>query len=648
MKLIDRTQQRDFVAEKSDATVGSSAWLFGVLLTLVIIASFWLRLVFLKNMRWTYDEGIHVLFVQMLERGYRPYSEVFVSYPPLYTLTMDWTWRLFGTVESLQILMSVFTMVGLLAVGLMAWRLGGLWAGLLAPIFMSLEPEFFRGSRAVLTEIPSISLAALSIAFAAFYLWSDTLRSARLWLAASGVALIISLMLKILSPYVIGLIGLMILARQLQMGMWPNQAKFWREIMIDSLIWGIAFTVPLLILISLYDLPGMIEQAVLFRFASRDAYEGEINNFLFMLSFLRDNWVITLFAIIGLWPLSRRLKQSWFVLVWFLLAVMFTLIQVPLRDKHLPILLPPLAIMAGLGAAWLIETAWTSRHQRRLAGLVSAGLVVGLLGVYVWQTGQVYAAIRHDQTEYLNSSKQVLVDFITRFTAPDDCLITDDPTLAFVANRPVPPPLAETSSARLRSGDLTEAMLIDIAAQTDCQLVAPTEVRFKRTTPGFIEWAKGHYLGLWLYDQETEILIAKPLTQPRPATATNIQLGDQVELAGYDLTKTEEGAVYLSLYWRPLRPFEQDFTVFVHVRDLQNNTVINADHQPYDGRVPTSRWPVGQTIKETIRLDIPPDLPTGQYQIMTGLYSPITVERLPVINDASGENAVIIPLVITP
>lgn len=143
MKLIDRTQQRDFVAEKSDATVGSSAWLFGVLLTLVIIASFWLRLVFLKNMRWTYDEGIHVLFVQMLERGYRPYSEVFVSYPPLYTLTMDWTWRLFGTVESLQILMSVFTMVGLLAVGLMAWRLGGLWAGLLAPIFMSLEPEFF-------------------------------------------------------------------------------------------------------------------------------------------------------------------------------------------------------------------------------------------------------------------------------------------------------------------------------------------------------------------------------------------------------------------------------------------------------------------------------------------------------------------------
>ncbi|MCB0169483.1 MAG: hypothetical protein KDJ97_02930, partial [Anaerolineae bacterium] len=299
MKLIDRTQQRDFVAEKSDATVGSSAWLFGVLLTLVIIASFWLRLVFLKNMRWTYDEGIHVLFVQMLERGYRPYSEVFVSYPPLYTLTMDWTWRLFGTVESLQILMSVFTMVGLLAVGLMAWRLGGLWAGLLAPIFMSLEPEFFRGSRAVLTEIPSISLAALSIAFAAFYLWSDTLRSARLWLAASGVALIISLMLKILSPYVIGLIGLMILARQLQMGVWPNQAKFWREIMIDSLIWGIAFTVPLLILISLYDLPGMIEQAVLFRFASRDAYEGEINNFLFMLSFLRDNWVITLFAIIG-------------------------------------------------------------------------------------------------------------------------------------------------------------------------------------------------------------------------------------------------------------------------------------------------------------------------------------------------------------
>ncbi|MCB0209114.1 MAG: hypothetical protein KDJ52_07285 [Anaerolineae bacterium] len=643
MKLTDQTQQPYFVEEKSAPATRSAPWLFAALLTLIIAASLWLRLIFLQNMRWTYDEGIHVLFVQMLARGYQPYSEIFVSYPPLYTLMMDWTWRLFGTVAALQILMSLITMLGLVAVGLIAWRLGGLWAGLLAPIFVSLEPEFFRGSRAVLTEIPSISMAALSIACAAFYVWSDNNRSRRLWLVASGVTLIISLMLKILSPYVIGLIGLMILARHLQNGVKLNSGEFWRGVIVDGLIWGAALTLPLLLLIAPYDIPAMFEQAVLFRFASRTAYEGETNNFLFTLSFLWSNGVITLFAIIGLWAMRRRLKQNWFVLAWFLLAAVFTLIQVPLRDKHLPLLLPPLAIIAGLGAAWLIEQARTVRQQHRLIALASAVLLVVLLAVYVWQTGQVYAAISRDKTEYLAASEQVLVDFITRFTAPDDCLISDDPTLAFVVNRPVPPNLAEASSARLRSGNLTEAMLIDTATQTDCQLITPTAVRFKRSTPGFIEWAKGHYLALWLYDQETEVFIAKPIAHTQPTTITQTQFGDQVELTGYDLTQTDANTLYLSLYWHTLRPFAEDFTIFVHVRDGDNNTVINADHQPYDGHVPTSRWPMEQTIKETIRLDVPPDLPAGQYRLMIGMYSPITIERLPVINDTSGENALIIP-----
>ena len=163
----------------------------------LIGVSFGLRLYFLDNLRWTYDEGIHVLLAQMLARGYTPYTELFVSYPPLYTLSIDWTWRLFGTVESLQILMSLYTMAGLAGVGLIAWRLGGFWAGIFAPIFISLEPWFFQGSRAVLTEVPSISMASLAIAFAAFYLWRPGRNPGQGWLVASGVTLALSLMLKI-------------------------------------------------------------------------------------------------------------------------------------------------------------------------------------------------------------------------------------------------------------------------------------------------------------------------------------------------------------------------------------------------------------------------------------------------------------------
>ncbi len=611
-----------------------------------IAVSFGLRLYFLDNLRWTYDEGIHVLLAQMLARGYTPYTELFVSYPPLYTWSIGWTWRLFGTIESLQILMSLYTMTGLLGVGLIAWRLGGLWAGICASIFLSLEPGFFRGSRGVLTEVPSISVAALAIACAAVYLWGDEAHKNWGWLAVSGVTLAASLMLKILSPFVAGLVPLMILIRQLQIGNQQDRSQFWRRLVIDGLIWGLALILPILAFTLIYDVPALFNQVIRFRFASRGAYEGEINNFLFMFSFLRDNWVISMLALVGLWPLGRqRLRQGWFVLIWLMLAVTFAMIQVPLRDKHLPLLLPPLSIMAGMGLGWLVQLARGMRRQKKLAGILSTVLVIALLLVYIWQTGQVFAGYNGYQPQYLSGSDQILVDFIQRFTAPDDCLITDAPTLAFVANRPVPPNLAEVSSARLRSGYLTYDELVSTTEAYGCQAVAPVAKRLKRTHPDFVEWAKGRFLGLWLYDGGTEVLLAQPIAKLQPTHPLHITFGEQVELMGFDVMQEDVGAdraVYLSLYWRARKPFTTDYTVFVHLRDGSNNTLVNGDHQPYNGHVPTSRWPVGQTVKETIRMDLPHNLPGGEYRIVVGLYSLDTLERLPVNDDVSGESAVVI------
>jgi hypothetical protein len=277
-----------------------------------------------------------------------------------------------------------------------------------------------------------------------------------------------------------------------------------------------------------------------------------------------------------------------------------------------------------------------------LKGFLSVALISVLLIVYFAQTAQVFAGFNAFQRHYLSETDQALVDFIQKFTAPEDCLLTDDPTLAFIANRPVPPNLAEASSARLRSGFLTAEMLEAAASQYECQIVAPVAQRFKRSAPDFVEWSKANYLGLWLYDNATEILVAKPLAQVQPQHPLQGQFGDQVQLVGFDLSPTLNDVTYLSLYWQPLKPMEQDYSLFVHVRDSQNNTLVNADHQPYDNLVPTSRWPVGLTLKESIRLELPPDLPEGEYRIIVGIYSAATLERLPLQSDTSGENGLIL------
>jgi hypothetical protein len=499
--------------------------------------------------------------------------------------------------------------------------------------------------------VPSLSIAALSIAFAAFYYWQPPQQSGRVWLIASGVALAASLMLKILSPYVLGLTPLMILVRQVEIvcsnGFSRSdiaKAVTTKRTLVDGLIWGAALLIPIIIFTLPFDLPAYYDQVIRFRFATRGAYEGESNNFRFMLTFLTGNWVISLPALAGIaWLIRHRWRAGWFVLLWLGLAVAFALIQVPLREKHLPLLLLPLSVLAGLGLTGVVQLIGHRRGRPIAYAAIISLILLGL--VYFWQVGRVFTTYAAGRLEFLDREEQVAVDFIRKFTAPDDCLITDDPTLAFVANRPVPPALAEASSARLRSGYLTADMLVNITAQSDCQIVAPVAVRFKRSAPEFVEWAKGQYLGLWLYDGATELLMAKPVIHSQPQQWVGAQLAEQVQLEGYDLTPVVDGAAYLSLYWRPLRPFEQDYTIFVHVRDGAGNTVINADHQPYDGRAPTTRWPVDSLVKETIRLSVPPELAPGSYKIYSGMYLQEGSDfiRLPVVGDSSGENAAILP-----
>ncbi len=632
--------------------------LFYVSLLLWIAFSFGLRLLWLDNIRWTYDEGIHALWAQMLARGVEPYKSLFISYPPLYTLQLKWLWQLFGAVEALQIATAALSMLGLLAVGLIAGRLGGARAGLTAAIFLSLEPEFFRLSRGALAEASSLSVSALAIAFAAFYLWGRKEQRGWRWLVASGVTLAASLMLKILSPFVLALIPLMILARQAKIHPnWQNarsNALRWnafRDALRDGAIWAAALILPIIALSLFFDLPSLYRQVIEFRFVTRGAYTGEVNNLLFMLDFLARNWIVSLLAIFGLvWTGSCRLKQGWFVLAWMLLAVIFALMQVPLRDKHLPLLLLPLSVLAGVGFAWLLRLLKSLWHFWHLAGLAAYAVLLIAAALYFRQIGQSFSQYQRYQQHFLSEDNQKLADYLAKFTSPTDCIITDDPTLAFVARRQTPPNLAEASSARLRSGNLTAQILIKTAQQSDCQIVAPTAKRFYRSAPEFVEWAKGAYRALWLHDGATEILLAKPIVNLQPAQPLDIDFNHQIKLVGYDLSPVEEGQAYLSLYWQPITPLERDYTIFVQVRDAAGNTLINADHQPYNGLLPTSRWHAGEVIKETIRLDAPPDMPAGDYQIYAGMYLRQNNQfvGLPIIADTSGENAVIISNFIIP
>jgi 4-amino-4-deoxy-L-arabinose transferase-like glycosyltransferase len=145
-----------------------------------------------------------------------------------------------------------------------------------------------------------------------------------------------------------------------------------------------------------------------------------------------------------------------------------------------------------------------------------------------------------------------------------------------------------------------------------------------------------------------------------PAVTVNADLGGLVRLVGYRVDKISpppncecdasawQRARQVTLFWTPLAPIPDDYTVFVHVRDSRGANVAQRDAQPLSGDYPTHQWRTGETVIDPYRIDLPADLPPGEYRIVAGMYRLETLERLPVAGDTSGENAVDLGTVVLP
>lgn len=93
-----------------------------------------------------------------------------------------------------------------------------------------------------------------------------------------------------------------------------------------------------------------------------------------------------------------------------------------------------------------------------------------------------------------------------------------------------------------------------------------------------------------------------------------------IELLTHEATK-ERGAVKVTLYWRALNAQSQSYKVFTQLLDGQGQRVAGHDGVPANGADPTNGWPVGTVQGDTHLIELPPDLPLGDYTLITGLYN---------------------------
>ena len=156
------------------------------------------------------------------------------------------------------------------------------------------------------------------------------------------------------------------------------------------------------------------------------------------------------------------------------------------------------------------------------------------------------------------------------------------------------------------------------------------------------------------------VFVSHPYPTPLPAepTATlHANFDDLISLEGYSLDPraiAPDGSVSVGLYWRPVGDPSRTLKVFVQLRNGKGEIIAQADHFIHEGLLTSREWnrlrETGEWLRDSADLHLPLPLNSagGPYRLYVGLYDPDTLERVPVLNDVSGENAAVIELVEIP
>jgi hypothetical protein len=124
-----------------------------------------------------------------------------------------------------------------------------------------------------------------------------------------------------------------------------------------------------------------------------------------------------------------------------------------------------------------------------------------------------------------------------------------------------------------------------------------------------------------------------------PAGETlDVNLGDRVWLRGWrtDGPPLHAGGVLtVALDWETGVQLTDQYVGFVHLLSPDGTLVAQHDG-PLAERLPSpSAVPTGAIFRYPVTLDLPEDLPAGDYRLLVGVYLWPSLERLPVLADVS-------------
>ncbi|HUS70668.1 MAG TPA: glycosyltransferase family 39 protein [Anaerolineae bacterium] len=120
-----------------------------------------------------------------------------------------------------------------------------------------------------------------------------------------------------------------------------------------------------------------------------------------------------------------------------------------------------------------------------------------------------------------------------------------------------------------------------------------------------------------------QLQVIKPLApaevQPQwPLPSSQVGIAPGLQLLGYDLPASAAGpgeTVRVALYWRATEDLSRDYLVSLELRDEHGELRSVQQGRPVDGSYPTTEWEEGEVLRDWHDLYLPPDTPTGDYEL---------------------------------
>jgi hypothetical protein len=623
---------------------------WGAILGLTALFAAW-RLQHMLPFGWQSDEGAHLMSGFWVSKGKQLYSEVIHFVRPVLPEILGVVFRVFQpTLFVARVTVLFLGSLYLVVAGIASRRVSSVVGGIATVAVLLVDRMLFTFAGLAVTEIPTLAAASVSVLLALTYLESGK----RSQLCGAGLFCTISLLVKPLFPVLPVWLGVVIWLRY-----WRNadeKAPFnLRGLTIDAGIAGLAVLAPLVLCAAVYDWRSFSYYVFFSAMDARDANNWSIgHNWQLIAQYLAGAPASVLLGMGSLLSIDAKDRQAVRrqVLLWLLVigSVAFLLWHSPLFDRHAVILSLPLALLAGVSVDFVAHPR--NRLQRPIRWGAGTAITLAAFVLVAMSASSLIGWDGYRAGSDQGKPEMAATHLLEQITTPGEIVASDDLTLAFVVGRYSPPELADVSSARMKTGNLTEASLISSVERRDIQTVCLWAKRFDRLG-SFADWANAHFVGATefgdrhsilhgrRYDTEAEI----PDLHPTPG----VVLGDSAALVGYRLNADAwhwGQQAQLVLYWKALRQMGTDYDVQVQLVDEKGTQTMETQGGPISGQYATKQWKAGEILADVHQLPVEAAVSPGSYGLLVGMVEPRSRAHVPVrIGQIEGQDRVLLTTV---